>query len=96
MFKRRFVNGRKTSLASFALVLVCLFSFAFLLGCTSGDVITMPFTESQFYSRTTDLNYDLFVEGYYDGNFVVFDGNKLSVGAIDISGADINWSQLIN
>ncbi len=94
MFKRHFFRGRKTTTPIFLFML--LFSFAFLLGCTNGDVITMPFTESQFYARTTDLNYDLFKQGYYDGNFVVFDGNKLSVGTIDISSADINWSQLIN
>jgi hypothetical protein len=97
MFKRHFLNGRKTSKGfTLPLLVLCLFSFAFLNGCTSSDVITVPFTESQFYSRTTDLNYVLFTQGVYDGNFLLFDGNKLSVGAIDISSEDIDWSQLIN
>ncbi len=77
MFKRHFFRGRKTTTPIFLFML--LFSFAFLLGCTNGDVITMPFTESQFYSRTTDLNYSLFIQGEYDGLCLAVDNNKLSV-----------------
>jgi hypothetical protein len=62
------------------LPILLLLTFLFFFGCTSnGDVITIPFSESQFYSRTTDLNYVLFVSGYYDGNCLVIDNNKISV-----------------
>lgn len=97
MFKRRLFNGRKTSLTSFALVLVCLFSFSLLLGCTGSDTFIISQAKLEnLISNYSDLNYILFQEGYYDNNFLVIDGNIITVGVIDISSEDINWSQLIN
>lgn len=75
-------------------LLVALLSLTLFSGCVEPS--SPPFTAQQFFSKVTDLNYTLFMSGYYDGNFVVIDGNKLSVGFIDINSADINWSQLIN
>lgn len=75
----------------FLLVIALLFIF----GCVEGTTVP-PFTTSQFVNKITDLNYTLFQQGYYDGNLVMFDGNKFSVFALDINSYDINWSQLIN
>lgn len=75
-----------------------LLSFLFLFGCTDSD-ITIPYTTSQFVARSTDLNYTSFVNGDYNGLFLSFDGNVLTASSVpdfNISGADINWSQLIN
>jgi len=78
------------------LLLFLLCSATLLLsGCTESDIV-LPYTNSQFISQSTDLNYSDFVSGVYDGNFLMFDGNKLSVGVIDINSSSIDWNNLIN
>jgi len=79
--------------------LVFLLAGLFLFsGCTQ-TIPGIPFTTSQFITRSTDLNYTQFVNGDYNGLFLSFDGNVLtavSVPTFDINSADINWGQLIN
>jgi len=80
MFKRRLFNGRKTSLPSFALVLVCLFSFSLLLGCTGSDTFIIQNTKLQ---KLFDANI-VGSQGLIP--FINFDGNALEVQ----SGFDFN------
>jgi len=79
------------------LLFFALGSFTLLSGCTETSTIPgLPFTASQFFSKVTDLNYTEFLAGTYDGNFVVVDGNKLSIAKIDINSYNIDWNKLIN
>jgi hypothetical protein len=80
MFKRRFVNGRKTSLTSFALVLVCLFSFSLFMGCTGSDTFIIQNTK---LSKLFDANI-VGQQGLVP--FISVDGNALEVQ----SGFDFN------
>ena len=64
------------------LLVLCCFAALLLSGCTSNDIV-IPTTLGQVINSSTDLNYQLFKEGYYDGNFIVIDNNVLSVGFID-------------
>lgn len=76
--------------------LVLLLTGLFLSsGCTK-NIPGIPFTTGQFIYRSTDLNYAKFVNGDYNGMFLIIDNNKLSVSSVDINAYDINWSQLIN
>lgn len=51
-----------------------------LIGLLATSLILtgIPFTTSQFIEQTTDANYILFEQGYYDKLCVTIDGNKLS------------------
>jgi hypothetical protein len=80
MFKRRFVNGRKTSLTSFALILVCLFSFSLFMGCTGSDTFIIQNTKLQ---KLFDAN---IVGSQGLVPFISVDGNALEVQ----SGFDFN------
>lgn len=79
------------------IITITLISFLllFLFGCTQTD-LTIPFTTSQLIAQSTDLNYTLFTQGYYDGNFLTIDENKLSVSVIDFNEEEIPWSSLID
>jgi len=48
----------------------------------------IPFTEPQFYSKVTDLNYSQVKSEVYHGLGLVFDGNKISVTPLL---TDVNW-----
>jgi hypothetical protein len=80
MFKRRFVNGRKTSFTSFALILVCLFSFSLFMGCTGSDTFIIQNTKLQ---KLFDAN---IVGSQGLVPFISVDGNALEVQ----SGFDFN------
>jgi hypothetical protein len=75
------------------IISVLLLASFFLLGCTQ-DNVSFPFTESQFYARTSDINYSLLKMGYYDGNCLSLDGNKISLTDCNSSGgSDTNiWT----
>ena len=49
---------------------------------------SLPYTTSQFIDQTTDLNYEQFKLGVFDGNLIIVDGNLLSI----ISPNDLNSS----
>ncbi len=49
---------------------------------------SLPYTTSQFIDQTTDLNYEQFELGVFDGNLIIVDGNLLSI----ISPNDLNSS----
>jgi len=49
---------------------------------------SLPYTTSQFIDQTTDLNYEQFKLGVFDGNLIIVDGNLLSI----ISPNDLNGS----
>jgi len=68
----------------------------FLLGCADSGVPSLPYSVSQFVGRTTDLNYTLFQSGYYDGNCLTMDGNKISVTNCLSIDANIPWDTLID
>lgn len=51
-------------------------------------VPSIPFTESQFYSQVTDLNYSKVKAGDYDNLGLIFDGNTLTTTSLL---TDINW-----
>jgi len=71
------------------LVLFTLLTLSFLFGCTESNTsITPPFSESQFYSRVTDLNYLQVKAGDFNSKFAGWDGNKLT--AMDFKTQDIN------
>jgi hypothetical protein len=53
-------------------------------------VPNIPFTESQFYTQNTDLNYSKVKAGDYDNLGLVFDGNKISVTPLM---TDVNWCE---
>jgi len=74
---------------------ILLLSIVSLFGCTGRDIV-LPYTTSQMIAQSTDLNYALFVDGYYDGNFLTIDGNKLGVSVIDFNDENIPWSSLID
>jgi len=57
--------------------IVCLFASLFLFGCTS-NTPPIPYSNSQFINRSTDLNLYLFNSSNYSGDAVVIDGNKFS------------------
>ena len=63
--------------------------FLLAFGCTE-TIPGLPFTTSQFVGQITDLNYTTFVSGGYDGNFLIFDGNKLSIIDLNIPDANIS------
>lgn len=52
----------------------------------------MPYTTSQYVGRTTDLNFTLFNQGFYDGNCLRMDGNIITAGSC----VDVNAGPLIN
>ncbi|MEO5351433.1 MAG: hypothetical protein H7836_17590 [Magnetococcus sp. YQC-3] len=83
-----------TSKSLFFLIALLLTLSFILFGCIDSGVPSIPFTTSQFVGKVTDLNYDKFIAGEYDGNFLVFDGNKLSI--VDLNMVDINWATIIN
>lgn len=59
---------------------ICLISLLllfFLSGCT--EVPNIPYTTSQFITKSTDLNYNLYKTGVYDKMILLIDGNKISV-----------------
>lgn len=59
-------------------------------GCLeSNSTITPPYSEGQFYSKNTDLNYSKVQAGDYNAGLIIFDGNKLTV--IDVNSLDINF-----
>lgn len=79
-------------------LIVFLLATTFLLtfGCVddAGNTINLPFTESQFFSRVTDLNYFDFKNGDFNGMCILVDGNKLTAGSC--SGAtSFNWSDIV-
>lgn len=51
-------------------------------------VPSIPFTESQFYSQVTDLNYSKVKAGDYDNLGLIFDGNTLTTTSLL---TDVNW-----
>ena len=55
----------------------------------------IPFTDSQFYYQSTDLNYTKLSFGDYNGMFVVVDGNKLSVTDLNGWSGDCGWDKNI-
>ena len=57
---------------------------------------SIPYMEEQFFFQNTDLNYTLYKQGYYDQDFLFFDGNTISSKQIDINSYDIDWGSLIN
>ena len=71
------------------LVLVALF------GCIDKDTI-LPYTNSQFFAQSTDLNYTAFLAGDYNNLFLMFDGNKISTYDLNFADENIPWSSLIN
>lgn len=59
-----------------------------LLGCTETSLPSFPFTNSQLINKSTDLNYELFVLGFYDGNCLKIDVNKISIGDCNSGGGN--------
>lgn len=60
------------------LLLVLLLSSLFLLnGCIEQQVVTPPYSTSQFINKTTDANYQVYKVGGYDGLCIRVDVNKL-------------------
>ena len=58
-------------------------------GCTDNKQIqTPPYSEGQFYSKNTDLNYFQVKVGAYNNLGLVFDGNKITVTPMM---TDVNW-----
>lgn len=74
---------------------ISVFALLFSAGCTENNFV-LPYTTSQLVNQSTDLNYTLFKEGYYDGNFLVIDNNKLSVYDLNLYDYNVPWEQLIN
>jgi hypothetical protein len=57
--------------------LVILLTLLFL-GCLQTEITQpAPFTTQQFFTKFTDLNYNKFVNGEYDQNLMIVDGNKI-------------------
>lgn len=80
---------------SFLIIIVLLASLFLLSGCTTNDLV-LPFTNSQFISQSTDLNYATFISGGYDGNCLSIDVNKITVTDCMSIDANIPWSTLID
>ena len=88
-------------MTKYIIISILLLSSIFLLGCTSSDMV-IPVTESQvlFQSTCIDSMADLnnYREGYFDGNLVYVDSNKLcfiSPKDMNFLDANIPWSTLI-
>jgi len=78
------------------LLIISLLALLFFMGCTTNSDFVLPYTTSQMINQSTDLNYTLFKNGFYDGNFLVIDGNKLSVMDLNLFDVNVPWSSLIN
>jgi hypothetical protein len=73
---------------------IAFLALIFLSGCTE-QVPGIPYTTAQLIARSTDLNYSLFLSGYYDGNCLGVDGNLITVKDCNGGGVtDVNWSDL--
>ncbi len=76
------------------LCLLLLATSFLLFGCVEGE--TPQFSTSLLIRQSTDLDYNLFKQGVYDGNCLKMDGNKISVGSCLTVDANIPWEQLID
>jgi len=61
-------------LSIISILLLCIFS---LFGCTNTDIV-LPVTESQIINQATDINYESYVNGDNNNEFLYVDENKFS------------------
>lgn len=61
------------------LIAILIFSSFTLMGCTSSNVPSPPFSTSQFYSQVTDLNYSSVLNGDNNNQILIIKGTKVSV-----------------
>lgn len=57
--------------------------FIITISCVLVFTNTTPFTESQFYSQVTDLNYTKVNHNDYNTMLLILDGNKISVADVN-------------
>ena len=87
------MDGSKKSFFKHTLLFTVLLLSIALLGCTNTDLV-LPYTTQQLIARSTDLNYTLFVDGYYDGNCLLVDNNVVSVGSCGDVNGSTDWADL--
>lgn len=81
--------------AKLVVTVLLLSAFIILNGCTE-EIPGIPFTTSQLINQSTDLNYILFKQGYYDGNCLGIDVNKITVKDCNGGGVtSVNWSDIL-
>lgn len=79
----------------FLLVFIAIALLLFTFGCTGQDDFVLPYTTSQLIAQSTDLNYTLFKQGFYDGNCLGLDNNLLTVFDCNTGGGGSNsWNDL--
>lgn len=88
---------------NFFVIVLVLFSFLLLFGCTSDTISSPPTTARQIIQKTTCLDtpadWNSYLSGDFNNLYLYVDFNRLcfrSVPDFNISGADINWGQIIN
>jgi len=69
--------------------------FLGLFGCTDNTVPGIPYTTSQMINRSTDLDYDLFLAGAYDGLCLVINDNILTAAScVDANLSVVTWDMI--